>query len=103
MPYMTTDVLQDDIERALRDRRYRARPDTFCPIARAICRALGLALGNVKVGGNSISIWGWKDHDYLRVAATKKLERAVTTFDRDKQMQPATFRINLTPSPGQGG
>ena len=70
MPYVTIEVLQDDIERALRDRRLRSRPATFCPVARAACRALGLALGNVQVGGNTISIWGWKDHDYLRVIAT---------------------------------
>ena len=103
MPYVTINVLQDDIERALRDRRLRSRPDTFCPVARAVCRAFGLALGNVKVGGNTLSIWGWKDYEYLRVVTTKKLERAVTRFDRDKQMHPGRFRINLTPSLGQGG
>ena len=96
-------MLPEDIERALRDRRYRARPATFCPIARALCRALGLALGSVKVGGNSLSLWGWKDHEYLRVSATKKIERAVTTFDREQQMQPSSFRIKLTPSPVHGG
>ena len=103
MLYVTIEVLQDDIDRALRGRRYRARPATFCPVARAACRALGLALGNVKVGGRSISIWGWQDQDFLCVATTKKLERAVTRFDREKQMQPDRFRIKLTPSPVQGG
>jgi hypothetical protein len=64
---------------------------------------LGLALGNIRIGGNTISIWGWKGYDYLDVTATKKLERAVTTFDRERQMQPASFRINLNPSPVHGG
>ena len=103
MPYVTIEVLQEDIDRALRDRRLRARPDRFCPVARAACRALGLALGNVRVGGNTISIWGWKDYDYLYITATQKLDRAVTKFDREQQMQPASFRINLKPAPVQGG
>ena len=98
MPYVTIDVLQDDIESALRDRRLRSRPATFCPVARAACRALGLALGNVQVGGDTISIWGWKEHDYLHVLATQKIERAVTRFDREKKMQPGSFRLNLKPS-----
>lgn len=102
MPYVTIEVLQEDIDRALRDRRLRSRPDRFCPVARAACRALGLALGTVRVGGNTISIWDWKGHDYLYVTTTQKLERAVTRFDRERQMQPGSFRINLTPSPGQG-
>jgi hypothetical protein len=99
MPYVTIEVLQDDIERALRDRRFRSRPDTFCPVARAACRALGLVLGNVKVGGDTISIWGWKEYDYFRVTATQKLARAVRRFDREKKMQPGSFRMNLNPSP----
>jgi hypothetical protein len=103
MPYVTIEVLQEDIDRALRDRRLRARPDRFCPVARPACRALGLALGNIRIGGNTISIWGWKGYDYLDVTATQKLERAVTRFDRARQMQPGSFRINLNPSPVQGG
>jgi len=95
MAYVTIEVLQDDIERALRDRRLRSRPATFCPVARAACRALGLVLGNVRVVGNTISIWGWKNHDYLRVTATQKLARAVARFDRERTMQPGGFRINL--------
>lgn len=97
MPYVTIQVLQEDIDRARRDRRLRSRPDRFCPVARASCRALGLALGNVRVSGNTLSIWGWKAHDYLHVTATQKLERAVTRFDRERQMHPASFRINLKP------
>ncbi len=103
MAYVTIEVLQEDIDRALRDRRLRARPDRFCPVARAACRALGLTLGNVRVGGNTISIWGWKDYDYLYTTATQKLDRAVTKFDREQQMQPASFRINLKLALGQGG
>jgi hypothetical protein len=99
MPYVTIDVLQEDIDRALHDRRLRSRPATFCPVARAACRALDLALGNVQVSGDVISIWGWKDDDYLRVATTHTLERAVTTFDREKTMQPNRFRIHLKPNP----
>jgi hypothetical protein len=57
MPYVTIEVLQEDIDHALRDRRLRSRPDRFCPVARAACRALGLALGNVRIGGNTISVW----------------------------------------------
>jgi hypothetical protein len=70
MSYVTIDVLQEDIDRALRDRRLRSRPDTFCPVARAACRAMGLALGNVRIGGNTISIWDWKGYDYLDITAT---------------------------------
>jgi hypothetical protein len=103
MPYVTIEVLQEDIDRALRDRRLRARPDRVCPVARATCRALGITLGNVQVGGNTLSIWGWKDHDYLDVAATQKLERAVARFDRERQMHPESFRINLKPRPMHGG
>jgi hypothetical protein len=103
MPYVTLEVLQEDIDRALRDRRLRARPDRFCPVARPACRASGLALGNIRIGGNTISIWGWKGYDYLDVTATQKLERAVTRFDRERQMQPGSFRINLNPSLVQGG
>ena len=102
MPYVTIEVLQDDIDGALRDHRLRSRPATFCPVARAACRALGLALGNVKVGGNTLSIWGWKDHGYLYVTATKKLDQVVTMVDRERQMQPASFRTNLNP-PVNGG
>ena len=58
MPYVTIEVLQEDMDRALRDPRLRARPDRFCPVARATCRALGLALRNVQIGGNPISVWG---------------------------------------------
>jgi len=64
---------------------------------------LGLALGNVRIGGNTISIWGWKGYSYLSITATKKLEQAVTRFDRERQMQPASFQINVNPSPVQGG
>jgi hypothetical protein len=71
-------------------------------VARAACRALGLALGNVQVGGDAISLWGWKAHDYLRVTTTQKLARAVTRFDREKTMQPDSFRLHLTPFPVQG-
>jgi hypothetical protein len=99
MPYVTIDVLQDDIDRALRDRRLRARPATFCPVARAACRALDLVLGNVQVSGDVISLWGWKGSEYLRVATTHKLERAVMTFDREQKMRPNRFRIHLTPKP----
>ncbi len=103
MPYVTIEVLQEDIDRALRDRRLRSRPDRFCPVARATCRALGLALGTVRIGGNTISIWGWKGYDYLDITATKKLEQAVTSFDRARQMQPGNFRINVKPRPGMEG
>jgi hypothetical protein len=99
MPYVTIEVLQEDIDRARRDRRLRARPDRFCPVARAACRALGLALGTVRIGGNTISIWGWKGYEYLDITATQQLERAVTRFDRARQIQPGSFRINLNPSP----
>jgi hypothetical protein len=99
MPSVTIDVRQDDIDRALRDRRRLSRPATFCPIARATCRTLGLVLGNVQVSGDVISFWGWKDDDYLRVTTTKKLEHAVTTFDREQKMPPNRFRIHLTPKP----
>jgi hypothetical protein len=103
MPYVTIEVLQQDVDRALRDRRLRSRPDRFCPVARAACRALGLALGTVRVGGNTISIREWKGYAYLDVTATKKLEQAVASFDRERQMQPGSFRINLNPSPEHGG
>ena len=103
MPYVTIEVLQEDIDRALRDRRLCSHPDRFCPVARAACRALGLALGNVGIGGNTISIWDWKGYDYLYVTATQKLEQAVASFDRARQMQPGSFRINLKPLPGHGG
>ena len=103
MPYVTIEVLQEDIDRALRDRRLRARPDRFCPVARAACRALGLTLGNIRIGGNTISIWDGKGYGYLDVTATKKLEQAVTGFDRARQMQPGSFRINLKLAPVQGG
>jgi hypothetical protein len=99
MPYVTIEVLQGDIDRALRDRRLRSRPDRYCPVARAACRALGIALGTVRIGGNTISLWDWKGYDYLDITATQKLERAVTRFDRARQMQPGSFRINLNPSP----
>jgi hypothetical protein len=102
MPYVTIEVLQDDVDSALRDRRLRSHPASFCPVARAACRALGLVLGNVRVGGNTLSIWGWKAHDYLYITATKKLEQAVTRFDREREMEPASFRIDLTP-PVNGG
>jgi hypothetical protein len=97
MPYVTIEVLQEDIDRALRDRRLRSRPDRFCPVARAACRALGLALGNIRIGGNTISIWDWKGYDYLYVTATQKLERTVARFNRQRQMQPSSFRINVKP------
>jgi hypothetical protein len=103
MSYVTIEVLQEDIDRARRDRRLRARPDRFCPVARATCRTLGLALGNVRIGGHTISIWDWKGYDYLDITATQKLERAVARFDRARQMQPGSFRINVKPSPRQGG
>jgi hypothetical protein len=103
MPYVTIEVLQEDIDKALRDRRLRSRPDRFCPVARATCRALGLALGTVRVGGNTISLGGWKGYEYLDITATKKLEQAVAGFDRERQMQPGSFRINLNPSPVHGG
>jgi hypothetical protein len=99
MPYVTIEVLQDDIDRALLDRRLRARPATFCPVARAACRALDLVLGNVQVAGDAISIWGWKEYDYFRVTTTHKIERAVTRFDRERTMQPGRFRIILKPLP----
>jgi hypothetical protein len=82
---------------AMRDDRLRARPATFCPVIRATGRALGLALGNVQVGKNTICISYWKGYHYLDVTATKKLEHAITTFDREQQMQPGSFRINVTP------
>jgi len=58
IPCVTIVVLQDDIDGALRDRRLRSRPATFCPVAPAACQTLGLALGNVRIGGNTLSIWG---------------------------------------------
>ena len=85
MLYVTIEVVQEDIDRALRDRRLRARPDRFCPVARAACRALGLALGNVRIGGNTISVWGWKDYDYLYLPSTKKVSSV-----RISQVRPRT-------------
>jgi hypothetical protein len=96
MPYVTIDVLQEDIDRALRDRRLRSRRGAVCPVARAACRALGLALGNVKVGPSSMSIWGWKDHDFVCIPVTQKIARAVATFDRQRNMPPDRFRMTLT-------
>jgi hypothetical protein len=96
MPYLTIDVLQEDIDRALRDRRLRSRRGAVCPVARAACRALGLALGNVKVGPSSMSIWGWKDHTFLCIAATKKLAGAIQRFDKEGGMHPDSFRITFT-------
>jgi hypothetical protein len=64
---------------------------------------LGLALGNVRIGGNTISIWDWKGYAYLDVTATQKLEQAVARFDRARKMQPASFRINVKPRPAHGG
>ena len=68
-------------------------------MARAACRALGFALGNVQVSGDVISLRGWQEHNYLRLATTHTLERAVMTFDREKNMLPSRFRVNLTPIP----
>jgi hypothetical protein len=99
MPSVTIVVLQEDIDRALRDRRLRSRRASFCPVARAACRALGLALGNVKVGSSSIRIWGCKDHDFLCVAASKKLASAIQRFDKGHGMRPGRFRIPLSPLP----
>ena len=96
MLYVTIEVVQEDIDRVLRDRRLRARPDRFCPVARAACRALGLALGNVRIGGNTISVWGWKDYDYLYLPSTKKARRAVPGSTANG-MQPASFQIMLKP------
>jgi hypothetical protein len=92
MPSVSIEVLQDDIDRALRDRRLRSRPDRFCPVARAVCHALGLALGTVRMGGNTISIWDWKGYEDLDVTATKKLEQAVATT-RACRRQPVDFLI----------
>ena len=103
MPYVTIEILQEDIDRALRDRRLRSHPDRVCPVARAACRALGLALGNVRIGGNTLSVWDWKGYEYLAITATQKLERAVTRFDRARQMQPDSFRINVKPRPAHRG
>jgi hypothetical protein len=64
-------------------------------VARAACRALGLALGNVKVGSRTVSIWGWKDHTVLCIAATKKLAGAIQRFDKDGGMRPDRFRLTL--------
>jgi hypothetical protein len=99
MPYVTIDVLQDDIDTALKDRRLRSRCASFCPIARAACRALGLALGSVKVGSSSISIWGWKDHIFLCMAATQKLAWAIQRFDTEGGMRPDRFRLTRYPIP----
>jgi hypothetical protein len=95
MPSVTIDVRQDDIDNALRDRRLKSRRASFCPVARAACRALDLPLGSVKVGSSSLSIWGWQDHDFLCVAATKKLTHAIQQFDKGYGMRPGRYRLTF--------
>jgi hypothetical protein len=96
---VTIDVLQDDNDHAVPDRRLRSRRGALCPVARAACRALGLTRGSVTVGSRTVRIWGWKDHTVLGMAATQQLAWAIQRFDKDGGMRPDRFRLTLNPIP----
>jgi hypothetical protein len=51
-------------------------------VARVARRTLGLAVGNVRLGENTISVLDWEGSEYLYGTATQKLERTVTRFER---------------------
>jgi hypothetical protein len=97
MPYVTIEVLQEDVDETRGDPRFQGSRARFCPVARATCRALGLPLGPISVGAASLSIWGRKDQAYLEATTSTSLAREIARFDHERHMKPATYRIILEP------
>ena len=40
----------------------------------------------------SLSIWGWKDHDYLEATTFRSLAWEIERFDHERKMKPAPER-----------
>jgi hypothetical protein len=97
MAWVTAVVRREAVEQAVRARHAGHHAMTDCPIARALCRALGLALGHVAVASDLVDVYDWKDAAVVEGVATKKRRRAMERFDETGEMPPALFRIRLAP------
>jgi hypothetical protein len=97
MAWVTAVVLRDDVEQAVRSIQIGHHAATHCPIARALCRVLGLPLGHVAVAYDVIEVYDWKEYELVEGVPTRKMVRAMERFDETGGMTPAAFRITLAP------
>jgi hypothetical protein len=97
MPWITAVVLREDVEQAVQAINAGYNTTIHCPIARALCRALGLPLGDVAVEYDLVEVYDWKGYDFVEGVPTKKMRRAMARFDATGEMKPSLFRIKLEP------
>jgi hypothetical protein len=97
MPWITAVVLREDVENTLRAMKAGSHEITYCPIERALCRAMALPLGNIAATYDGIEVRDWKACERIRGVPTKKMIRAMESFDETGEMKPSLFRIKLEP------
>ena len=82
---MKFEVIPDDIERGL------PGCSSTCPIARSLCRGLGLRLHEVTIGDSAMSV---QDKTHLRnVVLPKEVKNFIARFDRDYSVAPFSFEL----------
>ena len=78
------EVMQEDIDKGERT------ACEFCPVARAVCRALGERLGYAKVDGFSIDLGVWPEEEYRTPAVVNAF---IERFDAGEPVEPFSFLL----------
>lgn len=96
-PCLTVRVSAEDIAAALQDARLDTPLAQYCPVARALCRALDVPLGHVTVGPYNVDCEGWEGRGAVEALLPPHVTKAIAYFDRRRAMSPLVFRIQLRP------
>jgi hypothetical protein len=92
---VTVRVWAADIVAALRDACLDRAPAQYCPVAWALCRALGVPLGSVTVGPSNVDCEAWQEHGPVEGLLPPHVTRALDQFDRTRTTRPFTFQVPL--------
>jgi hypothetical protein len=82
--HLTVRVRANDIRHALQDSRLELELARCCPVAWALCRALGVPLGRVTVGPYNVDCEVWQDHGSIKGCLPPEVTRALDQFDRTR-------------------
>jgi len=99
--WVTVRVRADDITGALQDARLARHPAHYCPVARALCRALAVPLGWVTIGPSNVDCEAWQGYGPVEGILPPQVTAAIDRFDRGRVMQPFAFQVQLQPWGGR--
>lgn len=68
-----------------------------CPIARAVARATGRELGQIKIGTSEAFVGHRDTDDYAAIPLPEPARQLVRDFDADRPTPPIEFELNLQP------